>query len=198
MKRLFYCVSVISVLAGILFIPGVVKETAAEVNINVNIGPPPIVEAEPPGMVLVPRSNVYFVPQPDVDIFFYNGWWWSPRGPHWYRARAYNGPWGIVKKRYVPRQVIVVPRDYRHMYIHEEHIPYGQWKKGYYGHPGKGHHKGWDKHVNGPPPPPPPPPGPPGPPPHPGVSGPPGPPLPPGPPVPDDAPHGKGHGHGKK
>ncbi|MFA6147648.1 MAG: hypothetical protein WC899_05510 [bacterium] len=100
----------------------------AGVSVNINLGPP-VVVAEPPEMVLVPRTRVYFSPAPEVDIFFYGGYWWSPRGDRWYRAREHNGPWGVIGRRYVPREVIAVPRDYRGRYGHEKHIPYGQWKK---------------------------------------------------------------------
>jgi hypothetical protein len=35
--------------------------------------PPPIVFAAPPELVVIPETNVYAVPDIDVDIFFYNG-----------------------------------------------------------------------------------------------------------------------------
>jgi hypothetical protein len=107
----------------------------AEVGVSINIGPP-VVVVEPPHMVLVPRTRVYFSPEPEVDIFFYGGYWWSPRGDRWYRARAHNGPWGVIERRRVPREVIGVPRDYRGRYGHERRVPYGQWKK---------EHKQWEK-----------------------------------------------------
>ena len=104
-------------------------EARSGVEVNINLGPPPIVVAEPPEMVLIPGSEVYFVPQSDVDIFFYNGFWWCPRGHRWYRARAYNGPWGLVERRLVPVPVIRVPGDFRSRFEHERHIPYGEWKR---------------------------------------------------------------------
>ncbi|MHB8781941.1 MAG: hypothetical protein ACYDAX_00755 [Desulfobacteria bacterium] len=108
---------------------GFSEPARAEVNVNINLGPPPVVVAEPPEVVLIPRSRVYFAPDPHVDIFFYGGYWWSPRGERWFRSRAYNGPWGVVERRRVPREVIVVPRDYRARFERERRIPYGQWKK---------------------------------------------------------------------
>jgi hypothetical protein len=105
------------------------NDSSAGVNLNINIGPPPIVVAEPPEVVLVPRTQVYFVPHPEIDVFFYAGYWWSPRGDRWYRGSAYNGPWRVVERRHVPAQVIRVPRDYRGRYEKERRIPYGQWKK---------------------------------------------------------------------
>ena len=102
---------------------------AAEVSLSINIGPP-IVVAPPAAMVMVPGTGVYFAPGLDVDIFFYGGYWWSPRGDRWYRATGYDGPWRMVRRSSVPRVVYRVPRDYRHVYAGERHIPYGQWKKG--------------------------------------------------------------------
>lgn len=101
----------------------------ADVRVNINLGPPPIVVAEPPEVVLIPGSRVYFAPHPEIDIFFYNSYWWSPRGDRWYRARAYNGPWVVVERRFVPVPVFRIPRNYRVIYERERPIPYGQWKK---------------------------------------------------------------------
>ncbi len=119
----------LAALLGALFALGGTREASAEVQVNINLGPPPIVVAEPPEVVLVPRTQVYFVPHPEIDVFFYNGYWWSPRGERWYRARAYNGPWAVVSRRYIPGPVVRVPRDYRVVYERERRIPYGQWKK---------------------------------------------------------------------
>ena len=104
-------------------------DARAEVSININLGPPPIVVAEPPEIVMVPGSRVYFVPDPHIDVFFYGGFWWSPRGSRWYRARAYDGPWVHMAPSAVPRAVVYMPRDYRVRYGHERPVPYGHWKK---------------------------------------------------------------------
>ncbi len=118
------------------------KETLAGVQIGINIGPPPIVVAAPPEVVAVPGSQVYFVPQPGIDVFFFGGYWWSPRGDRWYRANAYNGPWGVINRRNVPGPVIGVPRDYRQRYARERHIPYGEWNKaGRHGRKEEGKHE---------------------------------------------------------
>lgn len=138
MRKSIFGVLGVVVLIGALFAFGGTKEALAEVNVNINIGPPPIVVAEPPAVVMVPGSPVFFVPIPDIDIFFYDGYWWSPRGSQWYRSKAYKGPWGVVNKRYVPAHVFRVPNDYRKVYEKEKHIPYGQWKKH-----GKEGHREW-------------------------------------------------------
>lgn len=122
-----------------LVVAGTASMAAAEVHVNVNIGPPPIAVAAPPEVVLVPGSDVYFVPGVDYDVFFYNGFWWSPRGDRWYRARGYNGPWRVAPRRIVPPPVYRVPRNYRQVYMHERHIPYGQWRREH----GPGRHEGW-------------------------------------------------------
>ena len=118
-----------ALLLAVLLAGAPVLETAADVRLNVNLGPPPIVVVQPPAMVLVPGSDVYFVPDVAYDVFFYNGFWWSPRGERWYRARAYNGPWRVVPRRAIPPPVIRVPRDYRRIYLRERHVPYGQWRR---------------------------------------------------------------------
>ena len=103
----------------------------AEINVNINIGPPPIVVSEPPAVVMMPRMGIYFVPGVSFDVFFYNGYWWSPRGDRWYRASQYNGPWGVVQRNYVPGQLFKVPKNYRVVYKNERPINYKQWKNNY-------------------------------------------------------------------
>ena len=146
-------------LAMFFLVCGTLFDAAAEVRVNVNLGPPPIVVREPPEIVMVPGSNVYFVPGYDFDMFFYDGYWWSPRGDRWYRSRAYNGPWRVVARRVVPQPVYRVPRDYRRVYVREHRIPYGQWKRerrdydrGRHGgreeHRGRGEHGGRGGHPD--------------------------------------------------
>ena len=130
--------------AAVLAVPVLAR---AEVSVNINIGPPPIVVAEPPAVVAIPQTRVWFAPDPHVEVFFYGGYWWSPRGPQWYRSRAYNGPWGVVETYRVPKAVIYVPRDYRTRYGNERHVPYGQWKKehGKWDKENRKSHKNWEK-----------------------------------------------------
>jgi hypothetical protein len=68
--------------------------TMAGVNVNVGIGLPPIVFAAPPDVIVMPdSSDVYVVPDIDVDLFFWNGWWWRPWEGRWYRSNFYNRGW---------------------------------------------------------------------------------------------------------
>ena len=136
-------------LAGAAFaaVIGFSEPARAGVNVNINLGPPPIVAPAPPAVVMIPQSQVYFVPDPQIDVFFYGGYWWSPRGENWYRARAYNGPWGVIERNRVPRAVIYVPQDYRARYERERHVPYGQWKKDHarWDRENRKSHKEWEK-----------------------------------------------------
>ncbi|MBI1921887.1 MAG: hypothetical protein HYS23_12495 [Geobacter sp.] len=139
MRKSMYGVLMSVVIFMVMLVGAGVKAEAADVSVgvNVNIGPPPITIAAPPAVVLMPSIGVYFVPGLEFDVFFYNGYWWSPRGGVWYRAKGYNGPWGVVNKRYVPGPVVRVPGDYRTKFANERHVPYKEWKeKG--GHGGKG------------------------------------------------------------
>ncbi len=161
MSKQIYKVGGSALLLGALLACGAPRDVVAggvDFGVNVNIGPPPIVVAEPPAMVMVPSTQVYFVPEAQFDVFFYNGYWWSPRGDRWYRSRAYNGPWRYMDRRYVPRPVFGVPHDYRRIYARERHIPYGEWRGrhggGYGGgeHHGRGHgegHGGGEHHGGG-------------------------------------------------
>ena len=49
MSKSIFRVLVLVVLLGALFAFGGTKEALAEVSVNINIGPPPIVVVEPPG-----------------------------------------------------------------------------------------------------------------------------------------------------
>jgi len=101
----------------------------SEVNVNINVGPPPVVVQGPPELIVVPRTMVYFAPGVGVELFFYRGRWWTRHEGRWFRAQSYNGPWAVVGPRYVPVEIVRVPRDYRTLYVHEAHVPYGQLKK---------------------------------------------------------------------
>ena len=89
--------------------------TMARVNVNVSIAlPPPIVFAAPPEVIVLPETYVYVVPDVDVDIFFYNGWWWRPWEGRWYRSRSYNSGWAYYKS--VPSFYAGIPSGWRNDY----------------------------------------------------------------------------------
>ena len=93
MKRLLLG-SILLTLALVAPIPAI-----AEVNISIGFPlPPPVVFAAPPEVIVVPDAyGVYAVPDIDVDIFFWNGWWWRPWGGYWYRSAYYDRGWGYYR-----------------------------------------------------------------------------------------------------
>ena len=98
----------------------------AGLNVNINFGPPQIVEPAPPEVVYMPQSGVYYVPGVSFDVFFYNGYWWAQRGDGWYRSTNYNRGW--ARSNSVPTNLRRVPRNYRNVYQKERPIKYEQWK----------------------------------------------------------------------
>ena len=93
MKRLLFGTMVFA-LAIVVPIP-----TMAAVDINVNISlPPPIAFQGPPDVIALPDTNdVYVAPDVNVDLFFWNGWWWRLWDGRWYRAHYYDRGWGYYK-----------------------------------------------------------------------------------------------------
>lgn len=88
---------------------------AARVDVNVSITmPPPVAFAAPPQMVVIPETYVYAVPEVDVDIFFYEGWWWRTWESHWYRSRSYDSGWVYYENE--PVFYREIPREWRRWY----------------------------------------------------------------------------------
>ncbi len=133
------------VLAAMLVLACLAGTGSAEVNVNVGVfaPPPAYVVPAPPEVVVIPGTYVYYAPGLDVDILFFHGYWWRPYEGRWYRAKHYNGPWGFVRGERVPREIVGLPHDYRHMPPGHERIPYGQLKKNWRGWEKERH---WDRH----------------------------------------------------
>jgi hypothetical protein len=125
------------IIAVVLLAFGAPLAPRADVNISVGVGvPPPLTIPSPPSVFLIPGTYAYFVPDLDVDILFYRGYWYRPHGGHWYRATRYNGPWTYIVKPKVPRVLIDLSPDFHHVPPGHQRIPYGQLKK---------HWKTWEK-----------------------------------------------------
>ncbi len=106
-------------LCGILFWAAAVVvpvSTMAEVNIGIGISlPPPIVFEAPPEVIVLPDTNdVYVAPSIEVDLFFWNGWWWRLWEGRWYRSHYYNRGW--VYYRTVPSFYFDVDPGWRGYY----------------------------------------------------------------------------------
>ena len=109
----------------------------AAVNVNINVGPPPpppVVLAEPPRLLVVPGSRVYYAPEVDYNVFVFKHHYYSFHDGAWFYAPSYRGPWSFVKVERVPRPVRAVPVKYYK-------IPPGHAKKIDGGHCPPGHAK---------------------------------------------------------
>ena len=132
MKMRKSCLLVISAL--LLVLTGTATQSEAGVNVNVGINLPAIRFAAPPDVVVIPGTYVYIVPDIDVDVLFFQDYWWRPYEGRWYRSRNYNGSWRYVAPASIPRGLRALPQDYRHrLSPGHERIPHGDvqrnWKK---------------------------------------------------------------------
>ncbi len=126
--------------ALLLVLAGTATQSEAEVNVQINL--PSIMFAAPPAVVVIPGTYVYMVPDIDVDVLFYQGYWWRPYEGRWYRSQDYQGRY--TKSRRIPQGLRALPRDYRHRIMPEhERISHGdvqnnwqRWEKD----------KRWDGH----------------------------------------------------
>jgi hypothetical protein len=82
------------------------------VNIGINL--PAYRFAAPPEVVVIPGTYVYMVPDIDVDVLFFQGYWWRPYEGRWYRSRDYKGGYRYIEPRRIPRGLRALPQDYRH------------------------------------------------------------------------------------
>jgi hypothetical protein len=109
MKKVFFRILFLA-LVIVVSIP-----TMAKADVSVSISLPPLIEfAAPPEMVVIPGSYVYVVPDADVDIFFYDGWWWRPWEGRWYRSRNYRSGWSYYRN--VPSFYKGIPSGWRNDY----------------------------------------------------------------------------------
>ena len=101
---------------GALLLVLTVSETHSEAGVNVNVGInlPAVRFAAPPHVVVIPGTYVYMVPDIDVDVLFFQGYWWRPYEGHWYRSRDYKGRWRYVEPGRIPPGLRALPQDYRH------------------------------------------------------------------------------------
>jgi hypothetical protein len=111
------------ILTILLLLLGFSSKGVARVSINIGVTPPPFVFSAPPPVVVVPGTYVYFTPDVDVDVFFYQGYWYRPYREYWYRSSSYNGPWAYLASP--PTVLLNLPPDYRRVTIEHRRIPYG-------------------------------------------------------------------------
>jgi hypothetical protein len=73
---------------------GVVSSVRAEVNVNINLAPPPPVVVEaPPQMVFLPEPGIYVAVGIPFDVYFVSSRYYYVHGGNWFWAKGYGGPW---------------------------------------------------------------------------------------------------------
>ena len=128
-------------LTAVLLSAACVSVAAADVTVNVNLGPPPppIVVAAPPSLVVVPGVPVvHYAPSFHVDLFVHDTRWYYPHGGYWYVGPSHRGPWTPIAFAKLPQPIMVVPVQYYK-------VPPGHLKHKDKGGP-PGHAKGKGKH----------------------------------------------------
>lgn len=90
--------------------------TAAGIDISIGIPLPPLFSlGAPPSVIPLPDTDsVYVVPDVDVDVFFWNGWWWMPWEGRWYRSGYYDRGWAYYSG--IPRFYFDIDPDWRRCY----------------------------------------------------------------------------------
>ncbi len=131
-KRLSFLIS----FTFVLVLAGFSSHSDAGVSVGIGINIPAYTFAAPPPMVVIPGTYAYFAPEANVDIVFYHGFWYRPYEGYWYRARGYNGPWAYISPERVPRVLLDLPPDYRHVYRDHPRIGYRDFNR---------HWRGWEK-----------------------------------------------------
>ena len=100
------------------------------VHVTVRDNLPAIRFASPPELVVIPGTYVYMVPDKDVDVLYFQDYWWRPYEGHWYRSQEYNGQWSYVETDKIPGGLRSLPLDFRHRLSAEyERIPYKDVKR---------------------------------------------------------------------
>jgi hypothetical protein len=120
--------------ALLLILTGSATQSEARVSVNIGVNLPAYRFAAPPEVVVIPGTYVYMVPDIDVDVLFFQGYWWRPYEGHWYRSRNYKGSWRYVAPGRIPLGLRELPPDYRHrLSPGYERIPHRDvrrnWKK---------------------------------------------------------------------
>ena len=129
-------------IGALLLAAALVPEVAtAQVSVNINVGPPPVIFAAPPRVVVVPRTPVYYAPDTSYNVFVYQDRYYAFHDGVWFLANTHRGPWVSVALPHVPQPLLAVPT--RYYKVPPGHAKHGHWKAGG-DHPGRGHDK-WDK-----------------------------------------------------
>jgi hypothetical protein len=59
-----------------------------------------------------------------MDVYRYGRYFYAYDRGRWWRATSYRGPWYYIRGRAVPRQIFIIPADYRRNWQGD----YDQWR----------------------------------------------------------------------
>src|SRR5512143_3932317 len=94
MKKIISSVALVGMMVlGFAIYP---NSSPAGIDIHVGVSLPPLVISVEPVVAVIPGTYVYFCPEVEVNLFFYDGYWYRPDGGNCYRSVGYNGPWVYV------------------------------------------------------------------------------------------------------
>jgi hypothetical protein len=90
-------------LCGVMLGGPMATTVPAEVNININVGvPPPIIMEAPPAMIYLGMPGIYVMVGVPYDIFFISARYYYFHGGNWFWAPGYGGPWVHVVYKSLP------------------------------------------------------------------------------------------------
>jgi hypothetical protein len=137
MKKLLFGIILLALVSAF----PIMTMAGVDVSVGISIPLPPLITFQaPPNVVVLPDTNgVYVVPTINIDLFFWNGFWWRPWEGRWYRSPYYDRGWAYYSG--VPRFYFDVDPYWRgyyqnhnwhgHMWNHQQ-IPHsqlqGNWK----------------------------------------------------------------------
>ncbi len=101
-----------------------------------------------PQLVAVPGYPVYYAPDLDSNLFFYDGVYWVYTQDGWYASSWYDGPWDLIEPEYVPYFLLRVPVRYyrRPPRYFRGWAPNGPPRWGdYWGNGWAQRHRDWDR-----------------------------------------------------
>jgi hypothetical protein len=81
-------------------------------QLGVNLGPPPPLVVVPAPVAVAPGPPVYYAPNLPYNYFAYRNVYYLFRDGRWFRAHHYNGPWRAIAIAQVPRPVLTVPVEF--------------------------------------------------------------------------------------
>ncbi len=98
------------------------------VNVNINVGPPPV--KVKPTLVVIPETKVMYVSNfDDVEIFYFDGYYFCYYGGYWWRTKSFSNSWIKIETKYVPVSILKLPINwrekikikYKHTHINKSH-----------------------------------------------------------------------------